>query len=757
MSLIKKMGQVLPNDQEKKWTEDELSKLRYPERIAILDKFKAEGGFGDPQIDCPDWLVNGCNFDSPVWFCSLGGGDRKISIKVDFNVRLEDGSSLLDFQNSELLRSIKLFLCLQIHTRYNGGCRKVADVEVDTFKWALKFIDNLLLNVDEFKIAEVNFGLLTRGAVLEYLAGKTGYPSSTCLYEYPSRLANFLRNETKSISAEDIADARSLWPEIDELPAVSDRSLDLDDEELLKARTYIVKRGWYSKQYGAIKYNSRPFLECLYENTLMGKELVPKTFSELNESIVHKTEYPAVPVRNPPAIGVSEKILSRNIRVLKKLVLVQHMIPTASVDAGMLARIKLKGIVPLIDKKEKGRYRTLPGTVVFDLIRDSYEYIVKNKQSVMVNAVLWCLSNHRSEIKASQAHRAMRFKSSLENRLHARAATGQWLTTYSMRPDNYFDLFRAKPVLYDAYRVLMGSYFCLIGALTARRQDELLGLQEQNCLYPNKDPNLLENKKINYQMTFKAGKTGNSKSRKAVRVPIPMMVARLLWDLKEIHRELVRFELVSKAAPLLLYIQPDNLVVKPMDATLYNNCLSAVCDYAETPVIKLEDGVEARFYVRQHQLRRFFALVFFHSSGFKALDSLRAFLGHSDPLHLYTYILEVIPGSMLDTVKADSLTDAVFSESATVENLNAVRGILCQTLGVQGIFAKSPRELSKIAKQSMSTDYSALDISQFSYDEVQSNIELFLRSKLIDLQPERISFSCDKGSLNDIHLVVKVA
>ncbi|WP_139317804.1 site-specific integrase [Pseudomonas sp. PA1(2017)] len=737
-------------------SEYELSRLRYPEQRAFLNKIKAGGGFGDPQLDCPDWLVDGCNFNSPKWLCSFGGGEKRVSLTVDFDVALEDGSTLLASKNSELLRSIKLFLCFQIHTRFNGGKRKEADVEADIFKWALKFVDFLLLNATNLRVSELKFGLVTKSLLVEYLAGSIGYPSSTCLYDYPRRLAIFLKSESSTISEQEISEARASWPTIDELPSINDRSLDLSDDELLRARVYIVSKGLYSRQYGVIKYNSRPFLNSIYRNTLMGRALVPKTFSELNESIVHGTEYAAVPVRNTHSLGISEKILSRNIKVLKRLALVQNMVPTASVDVDMLSKITLKQVVPFISKSEKGRFRTLPGQVVFDLMRDSYEHIVKHSKSTLTDIILWCLANHRSEIKASQAHRAMTFEASPADFMHRKASSGRWLITYSMRPENYFELYRTKPASYDSYRILMGGYLSVIGALTARRQDELLGLQEKTCLHPNKNPYLQENKAVNYQMTFKAGKTGNNRSRKTVRVPIPMMVARLLWDLKEFHCELVRFELIKKDAPLLLYVQPDDFVIKPMDATLYNNCLNAICDYVETPVVLLEGGLAARFYVRQHQLRRFFALVFFHSSGFKALDSLRAFLGHSDILHLYTYILEVVPGSMLDTVKADSLADAVFSENVTVENLNVVRGILCETLGVGGVLAKSPKELAKIAKQYMASESSAFDVTAFSYEEVQFNIEALIRAKVINLQPERLYFQSDEGASGCIRLVVKV-
>ena len=73
------------------------------------------------------------------------------------------------------------------------------------------------------------------------------------------------------------------------------------------------------------------------------------------------------------------------------------------------------------------------------------------------------------------------------------------------------------------------------------------------------------------------------------------------------------------------------------------------CDYFQTPL----DSEGHRYYIRQHQLRRFFAMLFFWGSAFGGMDTLRWFLGHRDISHLYHYITESIPGDVLRAVKAN--------------------------------------------------------------------------------------------------------
>jgi hypothetical protein len=79
----------------------------------------------------------------------------------------------------------------------------------------------------------------------------------------------------------------------------------------------------------------------------------------------------------------------------------------------------------------------------------------------------------------------------------------------------------------------------------------------------------------------------------------------------------------------------------------FNNALDAFCDYFELPIV---DG--KRYYLRQHQLRRFFCMLFFWGNSFGGTDTLRWMLGHTDPEVLYRYITETVPGAVLRGAKA---------------------------------------------------------------------------------------------------------
>ncbi len=94
------------------------------------------------------------------------------------------------------------------------------------------------------------------------------------------------------------------------------------------------------------------------------------------------------------------------------------------------------------------------------------------------------------------------------------------------------------------------------------------------------------------------------------------------------------------------YVNPFN--IQPIvDSTIYNEKLDIFFDYIEMPIKN-----NKRLYIRQHQLRRFFAMAFFWGNGFGSMDTLRWFMGHTDVKHLYHYITESVSGDVLRSTKA---------------------------------------------------------------------------------------------------------
>jgi integrase len=744
------------NDLEK--VQLDLGSMRYYERRIFLKQLKNEGGFGDLDMDFPSWLIEGTSFESNNWDCRFGTEGNYVKMSVDFNVKLEDGSLLTDAANAQLLRGFKVFLIVQLHPRYNNNRRRQGHTEADIFKCGLKFLDHILMNSERFKLSELGLNLMGKADFTDYLIKKTGFPASTHLYNYPTKLAVLLREVSLGIGYHDIELLTDRFPFLDDIPSEWERELCLSDEELLRARAYIYNNALYKTALGMKQYNSASFTKVLYANTLAGKSLMPKTFPELNEGFNWKTEFPPVPVRNESTVPVSKKMLRRHYSVVLRMSLAQRLVPALNFNFEVLQTLSFSSVYKRVLKKVEGNFRSLPGEVVYKLIRDSYAYIKNNSKKIFWHVIARAFDNKLRGRYVKANHRSV-----CNDNMRIGLASNSdkyecWLTPFSERDEGYYDYFRSDKILHDSFVTLMGAYFIVIGALTARRQGELLGMMEGSCLEPNKNPNLAENKSVHYEIGFMAGKTGDRHAKEFLSVPIPRMVAKLLWALKEVHQDCVRLGLISKSTPLLVFLRPDNISFRQMCPTTYNACLSTICDFTQTPTIALENGQVARFYVRQHQLRRFFAMAFFAAAGFKDLDALRAFLGHSDIQHLYTYIVEITPGAMLQSVKTEALTKAVLSGNSTIEHLNTLKHTLCKMHEIHDLTIKTLPELRLVLEKAAASAHSpsADDLAKLSHSEIYSDVKRLVASKLIDLVPTHARLMAGNGAQTDVHLMVRI-
>lgn len=748
----------LHNESDLEKAQADLGSMRYYERRLYLKQLKNEGRFGDLDMDFPSWLIEGTSFESNTWECRFGTDGNYVKMSVDFNVSLEDGSLLTDPGNAQLLRGFKVFLVVQLHPRYNNNQRRQGHTEAEIFKCGLKFVDYILMSSERFKLSQFGLNLMRKTDFTDYLIKKTGYPASTYLYSYPTKLAVLLREVSVGIRQHDIELLAERFPFLDEIPSEWERELCLNDEELLRARAYIYDNALYKTALGMKQYNSATFTQVLYKNTLAGKTLTPKTFHELNEGFAWRTEFPPVPVRNESTVPVSKKMLRRHYGVVLRMGLAQRLVPGLNFNLNIPPKLTFSSVYKRVLKKVEGNFRSLPGEVVYKLIRDSYAYIRNNARKVFWSVVSRAFDNKLRGRYVKANHRSVCNDNIRDGMTFNGDKYECWLTPFSERDEGYYDYFRSDKSLHDSFVTLMGAYLIIIGALTARRQIELLGMMEGNCLKPDKNPNLSENKSVHYEIGFMAGKTGDRHAKEFLSVPIPRMVAKLLWTLKEVHQDCVRLGLISKSTPLLIFLRPDNITFRQMCPATYNACLSTICDFTQTPTVVLESGQVARFYVRQHQLRRFFAMAFFAAAGFKDLDALRAFLGHSDIQHLYTYIVEITPGAMLQSVKTEALAKAVLAKDSSIEHLNTVKYALCKMHELHDLTINTIPELRMILEKAAACEDapSAEELAKLSDSEIYSNLKQLVASKLIDLVPTRARLMTSNGVHADIHLMVRV-
>ncbi len=204
----------------------------------------------------------------------------------------------------------------------------------------------------------------------------------------------------------------------------------------------------------------------------------------------------------------------------------------------------------------------------------------------------------------------------------------------------YFSNLRNHKSLHSLLKVYYGSVQFVVGALMARRQSEINSV-EVDCF-----------DEINLQLHFRKSKSYQHSFgiKDYISLPCPEIVIELLKNINKISKRLS-----SEKTNKIFFLPNQYFPLKEVKCKkkIYEN-FDNMFDYFEVDLI---DG--KRPYIRQHQLRRFFAMAFFWSSGFKSIDTLRWFMGHTNAEHVYNYIKENTTGEVLNNVKAQYISENI--------------------------------------------------------------------------------------------------
>ena len=206
-----------------------------------------------------------------------------------------------------------------------------------------------------------------------------------------------------------------------------------------------------------------------------------------------------------------------------------------------------------------------------------------------------------------------------------------------------FNRMRSNPTLDEALRVLIGSCVVCMAILKPSREEELTHLK-RNCI--RHDDN-------GYWLNYKLGKS-NLKGVEAwqeVDRPIPVISAKAIKILQRLGDGLSQvLGGDSKASDNLFYLpRLEGLGALNADSNLLNIHLNLFCDFVDLP----PDTEGRRWYVRIHEMRKWFLLLLFWSGRFDVLDAARWMAGHTDAAHIYAYIEKEFPGESLPQIEAE--------------------------------------------------------------------------------------------------------
>lgn len=738
--------------------------LPFSEMLDAVSALVHMGAIGDISVDAPDWLIDGTNFHSTVWSCYFGEANG-YSVKklVNFDVELANGTSLIDPENTEILTWFKLFLSVQVQERFNGGSRKRPTYELLKFNRGLHTIDHVLLNDRaHFDIGNNGLGMVSVSSIRSFLLQNIATPVSDYLYEYPARLTAWFKSKLAEVTDQDVIEAIRKFPLIENLPPLEDRVLDFNDADLIRVRTIIALNGWYDLYPGGKRFNPRVFITLEYKNTLHGPALMPRVIPELNLEDSLAREFAGVPVTAEPAPGLTLDHLRRYVTTIQKIPIVEACYGVKGISTNGFEKIDAAQIFELSEKKYLGRFVTVPYSVLMYMLGNSFQYFIGNCHAIFdaVLALMLAVNDHVfiSGSKMRQVEDVFS-RIVLPDNLKTMGVSRWCLELHSENFQGFYEDVRSNKYLLYCYQVLMGTFLIIIGSLAARRQSEIIELHPTKCLEPAADPYLPVNASLNYCLIYSARKTGNRTHHRTLSVGITLPMAKFIWDVMEFRRKCEVHKFISVKDHLLLWIDQRKVKPVPIKVWSYNQAFDIACDYFESQTVNIH-GVEKRYYLRQHQLRRFIALAFYHSSGGN-IEALRHLLGHSDVEHVYTYITESTPGAVLDSAKAEVIVDCMFAGEDSIEGLDFLKQKIIAKYSASDFVARSLKEIEKSYEPLVKKGLRKSNVSLAELVDQQTclnEVIKMLESHEIDLTPDFFVVTAKDGSQeNRFNLVLKLA
>lgn len=675
----------------------------FPKELAFLSDIL---GDRHDQYHEAIWLKS--SFGEDVWQCDFGQEKRMV---IDFRVKLNDEKLLTSFRHRKLLETFKCWLCLQTHFDITGGRMLAPETIRRSICQTLHLIDYFLLNADQFDLASHGLQAINENDLKGLLVAlSTSNKTFISIYRWPEHLQTFLRKQIVLLNEGQLTTLITKNPSLaKDIPDVNECLMNLKNDEVVRSRAWLWSTGYYNSAINHTfdyKYfpNTEKLANILYPNTLWGRSVKPIPMELLLEPTEHyNCEYPSIP--QPAALDrrLSEDQLSayrhrlRSLGLLAEIKLPVPLIPLKVLD--------YKAIRQVLDLKASGRTRTLPQEVVCDSLRNSIEFALEYGDQLVDSYLSLVRAAKYANVNCSTYNRTHDITPFLTKKIRnfgvktwSISEKGKSHKIGYVRPRraDYFQRFRANQGLLELLRVLYGCAQICVGTIMARRQGEMVDLIAGNCL-----------DKSETRLVFFNRKSGIAGMRKKEARPIPPVAVKLIKQLERLQDGLIDQKIMARRTNLFAYptLSGDNLV-----NLLYvrlDRSFEIFCDYFEVPL----NANGERYYIRQHQLRRFFAMTFFWGRSFGGMETLRWFLGHTDVEHLYHYITEVTPGEVLRSVKANYATELI-------KNL--------------------PDEAESLASL-LEQHYGTRKFSVLDSEELEQYIEELLKDGRVEVEPEFIN------------------
>lgn len=680
--------------------------MQLPPELEFLNPF-----FVDPSIALRrvDWLIS--DFDDNHWEYSFGFKTPKV---IDWDVQIDDGSRLIDSKNREILDGLKYFLTSSTNP-LNQSVTNSSGMRANELGRALHIVDFLLLNAKSFGLAKYGLAGLGRDSLKLILSEIcSSNDSAESVYGWSKRLSMYCLNLALETNPVEIEIAFNRWPNLKNITAeqIESNTLDIPLEIIPRIRASLYINDIYrtSKDKGYVP-NSAIISKVIYRDTLKGR-FEDKPVAEIL-SIKDDGSFSRELLPIAVSTAKRERMGESNFREYRKTLYLLGKLHELGLPAPCPSDLdSARQFVLPTDKA--GRFRTLPSRIVFGAVRNAIEFHIKHGRAIIDDLCKIALHCKLKGIPSSElSDSAVRHiigenlrQLGVEGLGLSRRASG---TDYSQRTKGanreYYSEFRANKGLLELVKVYIGSAQVVIGALMGRRIGELKDLHASNCLDISEQWLVFKNRKS----------TQNLFGLRQIEVrPIDPIAVQMIKSLVRMQKIFKRLGYINELKGIFCSPSTNGgLSIVNMTSHSYNQNFDFFCDYFETETN--DEG--KRYYIRQHQLRRFFAMLFFYSSSFGGLETLQWMLGHTDVKHVWHYITEAMDGATLKGAKAQYVAEAM--HNGEIESYESLADLITARYGTKDFTLVDTDELEDYLSDLMDEGAITIEPEFFEDDDGQ--------------------------------------
>ena len=599
------------------------------------------------------WLLS--DFDAREWECQF---DRD-TLRLDFNVQLENGSRLTDSANGLLLNLLKRFILLQGSELAGDSKPRKARTDHTNVLRAVHIVDYLLVRTERLRLGAVGLAGFDEDEAHRFTATLCGGKNiSDALYDVANVISDYLRKVLKAeeenklsqvflspvsrLEKHGIEDLEVL-PEETSLPTFS-----LD--EINRVRRIFFRAGWYrrltSHSHIGFVFERRFLIGAAFDRRVIAEKKRAEHFDlsifSWSAPTGYVTEYSRAPVVTADNDDrASDEYVDNYLRTFTSATYF------LAIGEPLFCEEALSAVRHIRDTegdrlKTKGRFAIVPFEIADLILGQSLDVIYRSGEAI-VSAVLGCcksgVPNEATRIRGARVESwdLKRGSPSGESAASLRTALGA----------------------FEALKIFVGCTVACISSMAANRMEEMETLPS-DCIYTGDDGR--------WFLRLRAGKKNVQEQHQLRDKPIPPLVADAIQLLQRMQKELA--ELGYEVGDRLFQLphrKSEIRLMRDMSRGDLCECLDMLCDFVETPL----DEAGRRYYVRPHQLRRVTGYLFFWA-GFKGgIEIVGKFLGHGSFAETQRYCTEAIKGRALRHVKAGAAARAVHEGLAPAQALRA--------------------------------------------------------------------------------------